>query len=428
MICPWGESEHSLSSGSCYRKEELGMAFSKYLTLFAILLLCSPAVLCAHEIHLKNGSVIKADQIERSGSKLTCYRFGGSFSVDLSTVDKIVYGPVPQSPASPQLSELSEETAPQVEERSLAKSLEERLQPKSLVERANLAVVSIATSAGFGSGFFISSDGFIVTNRHVVRGSPKNDRKVEAAIDESEQKLEQWRKKLGVEKQRLEAFDKKLAKNREELQNAIKREKRRLDPDRVAEARQSIQERSRYLREWRADYKSRYRKYRDAESEFKNKRDDFRKKNRKLSSQSRFAITLADGSEESAILYKISDRLDLALLRLNGFVTPCLEAADITQTALGQSVYAIGSPLRLKNSVTSGVVSNFRDPYVQTNAEIYPGNSGGPLVTEQGRVLGVNTMKMITEKFEGLGFAISIANVQKEFGNYFQDRGASWCH
>lgn len=401
------------------------MAFSRHLLILVFLSLFLPVLAYPHEIHLKNGAVIKTDRIERSGSSLTCYRFGGSFSIDLSTVDRIVYNHATAVEAPGQLAAVDWGTEEQ--EHSLVADLEASLKPRSSVERANLAVVSIATSTGFGSGFFISSDGFIVTNRHVVRGSPENDKNVETAIDESEKKLEQVKKMLGSEKRRLDAFARTLEKDREELQKALKREKKRLDTEKVEEARQSIQERGRYLSEWRTDYQSRYQKYRAAVTEFKSKRDDFRKKNMRLASQSRFTVTLADGREESAVLYKISDRFDLALLKLNGFVTPCLEAADASRAALGQSVYAIGSPLKLKNSVTSGVISNFRDPYVQTNAEIYPGNSGGPLVTEQGRVIGVNTMKMITEKFEGLGFAIAVDNVKEEFGNYFQDRGTEWC-
>ena len=75
----------------------------------------------------------------------------------------------------------------------------------------------------------------------------------------------------------------------------------------------------------------------------------------------RFSITLADGTEKSAILYRVSNDIDLALLKLNGYITPYLEPADLGAAALGQPVYAIGAPLRLKNSVTSGVISNFRD-------------------------------------------------------------------
>ncbi len=89
---------------------------------------------------------------------------------------------------------------------------------------------------------------------------------------------------------------------------------------------------------------------------------------------------------------------------------------------MGQQVYAIGSPLQLNNSVTSGVISNFRGDYIQTNSEIYPGNSGGPLVTADGLVVGVNTMKLITEKFEGIGFALNIEEVLTEFSDFFPSK------
>ena len=109
----------------------------------------------------------------------------------------------------------------------------------------------------------------------------------------------------------------------------------------------------------------------------------------------------------------------MALLKLNGYRTPYLEIADSSSVRLGQQVFAIGAPLQLKNSVTSGVISNFRGEYIQTSSEIYPGNSGGPLVTADGRVVGVNTMKLITEKFEGIGFAIHINRVLSEFSDFF---------
>ena len=76
---------------------------------------------------------------------------------------------------------------------------------------------------------------------------------------------------------------------------------------------------------------------------------------------------------------------------------------------------SIGSPARLQNSVTSGVFSGFESGFIQTNAQIYPGNSGGPLVTAQGRVVGINTFKQLTHKFEGLGFAIPIQVALREF-------------
>ena len=57
---------------------------------------------------------------------------------------------------------------------------------------------------------------------------------------------------------------------------------------------------------------------------------------------------------------------------------------------------------------------------MQTNAQIYPGNSGGPLVTQSGRVVGINTFKQLTRKYEGLGFAIPIERAYQEFGRYLK--------
>jgi S1-C subfamily serine protease len=85
----------------------------------------------------------------------------------------------------------------------------------------------------------------------------------------------------------------------------------------------------------------------------------------------------------------------------------------------GQVVYAIGSPMGLNNTVTSGIFSAYRkkvgtdEIYLQTDAAINPGNSGGPLVDARGDVLGVNTM--ILSNTEGIGLAIPIEVVLEEF-------------
>ncbi len=72
----------------------------------------------------------------------------------------------------------------------------------------------------------------------------------------------------------------------------------------------------------------------------------------------------------------------------------------------------------LRNSVAKGVVSGFEVIFVKTGAKSYPGKSGGPLITEDGKVLGINTFKKLTRKFEGLGFAISIDTALSEFKDF----------
>jgi S1-C subfamily serine protease len=74
----------------------------------------------------------------------------------------------------------------------------------------------------------------------------------------------------------------------------------------------------------------------------------------------------------------------------------------------------------MNHSVTSGIFSGFREDFIQTNAQVSPGNSGGPLVTADGEVVGVNTKKIVDEYAEGLGFAIPIDIVMGEFNNYIQ--------
>ena len=128
-----------------------------------------------------------------------------------------------------------------------------------------------------------------------------------------------------------------------------------------------------------------------------------------------FTVYLADNTPLYAYVVEISNQHDLALLKVDGYITPFLQPGHPFASAQGDPVYAIGNPVKLRNSVTAGVVSGFQGDFVKTNAQIYPGNSGGPLVTAQGRVIGINTFKKLTHKFEGLGFAISITAAMDAF-------------
>lgn len=128
----------------------------------------------------------------------------------------------------------------------------------------------------------------------------------------------------------------------------------------------------------------------------------------------------------------VTKEIDLALLKVDVNGLPALKLANYRELRQGESVFALGSPEGLRNSVTHGIISSVArqtEPdsqmvYVQTDAPINPGNSGGPLVDVNGDVVGVNTFIFSQSGGnEGLGFAIpcgvaSIAYQQlKQFGH-----------
>jgi len=114
---------------------------------------------------------------------------------------------------------------------------------------------------------------------------------------------------------------------------------------------------------------------------------------------------------------------DLALLRVEDKDAPkfvCVTLGDSDSLSVGDSVFAIGSPLGLERTVTEGILSTKTrefegDLYLQTTAQINPGNSGGPLFNMRGEVVGVTNMKITFG--EGLGFAIPV-DLVKYFLNH----------
>ena len=114
--------------------------------------------------------------------------------------------------------------------------------------------------------------------------------------------------------------------------------------------------------------------------------------------------------------------LDLALLKIEdtgGTVFPTVPIGDSSTLTEGQTVFAIGSPLGLDRSVSQGIIAQKNRPldgqlYIQTTAQVNPGNSGGPLFNLRGEVVGVNDMKAMMIGIEGLNFAVP-ASVVKSF-------------
>jgi serine protease Do len=109
---------------------------------------------------------------------------------------------------------------------------------------------------------------------------------------------------------------------------------------------------------------------------------------------------------------------DMALLKIDDKDAPKFARVllgDSDGLAVGESVFAIGSPLGLERTVTEGIVSTKTrhmqgELYLQTTAQINPGNSGGPLFNMRGEVIGITNMKITFG--EGLGFAIPVGAVK----------------
>ena len=133
--------------------------------------------------------------------------------------------------------------------------------------------------------------------------------------------------------------------------------------------------------------------------------------------RSGFTAMLADGTEYTALHADYAADRDLALFSLPADHCPYVASGHSTGLILGERLYTIGNPKGLAYTVTSGVFSGQRlmgsQRMLQTDAPINPGNSGGPLITEDGQVVGINSMVM--RGVQGIGFAIPIEAVYEEF-------------
>jgi len=136
-----------------------------------------------------------------------------------------------------------------------------------------------------------------------------------------------------------------------------------------------------------------------------------------LSGASEVQITTFDENKISAELIGYNAELDIALLKIEGEYN-FLELGNSDETQVGERVIAIGNPLGLQFSVSEGIVSgihrqgiNELEAYTQTDAALNPGNSGGPLINKNGKVIGINNFKLGSG--ESLGFALE--------SNYIKD-------
>jgi len=136
-------------------------------------------------------------------------------------------------------------------------------------------------------------------------------------------------------------------------------------------------------------------------------------------------VTLSDRRILPAKLIGADPLTDLAVIKIEGSNFPNIPLGDSSQLHPGQSVLAFGNPFGFRFTVTRGIVSALNRPnpynddprkpgqYIQTDAAINQGNSGGPLVNARGEVIGINTFLISPSgSFAGMGFAIPTSIVQ----------------
>ena len=131
---------------------------------------------------------------------------------------------------------------------------------------------------------------------------------------------------------------------------------------------------------------------------------------------SRVQVTLSDGEKLNAKVVGTDPRTDIAVLKVDaGHPLPYLQLGDSKDVQVGEWVIAIGNPFGLSESVTAGIVSAVGrsigagpyDQFIQVDAPINRGNSGGPLITQDGKVVGMNTAILSPSGGSiGIGFAI----------------------
>ncbi|MGE4559449.1 MAG: S1C family serine protease [Desulfobulbus sp.] len=285
-----------------------------------------------------------------------------------------------ERPATPRRVEAPAQNRPQTEQPSQPATIPVVGSP---IERAKNGTVAIETPWGKGSGFFIT-DTTIVTNKHVIQPSPEQ-------IAEIRHNVETGRRLIDLEQEKLTRFRQQMSRmnngpNRQQLFIIIQEMERRLaevlPKQEEAEARLRMME--------------------------------------KPTSSSDIRVFLADGTEFSANSTQLSSSRDLALLSVYTSKAVVLRTPS-RNTVLnqGDKVFTIGNPVGLRNTVTAGIFSGYRqinetgEVMLQTDAPINPGNSGGPLIDELGQVHGINTM--IIRNTQGIGFAIPIQEVFDEF-------------
>lgn len=155
-----------------------------------------------------------------------------------------------------------------------------------------------------------------------------------------------------------------------------------------------------------------------------------------VSGADQIQVTLDNNQVYDAKLIGTDPPTDLALLKIEAENLPAIELGDSDELRLGEWVLAIGSPYDLRSTITAGIVSakgrslpqydgQYRvESFIQTDAAVNPGNSGGALINAAGQLVGINTSIIsLTGSYTGYSFAVPV-NIVKKITNDFIEYGS----
>lgn len=135
-----------------------------------------------------------------------------------------------------------------------------------------------------------------------------------------------------------------------------------------------------------------------------------------------YGVLLLDGKTYEAEMVATDTRTDIGVLKIKATGLPLAEIGDSSSLKVGEPIYAIGNPggAEYFGSITDGIVSaidrsvsaTYTMTCIQHNAAINPGNSGGALVNTAGQIVGINSSKIASTEYEGMGFAVPTSIAQ----------------
>jgi S1-C subfamily serine protease len=292
------------------------------------------------------------------------------------------------APASPPVSSEAASVTTGTAPGGLAARLQASHPPGNPIEAARNATVFIQTPwNAMGSGFIVSRDCKVVTNRHVLRFD--REKALQAASDPRIVAIEIARQRAAL-MERIGALTDEYRATAERFgANSGEAITVRLKRDRLETALESVPQAARQAL---LDEVSKAELY---------------------ARTATYTVSLVDGTQYTINQVSLSDTQDLASFRLPASECPFIARGQSASLRQGAPLYTVGSPSGLTYTVTGGIFSGFRDHqgvrYLQTDAPINPGNSGGPLITGQGVVVGMNTA--VLQGTQGIGFAIPVESI-----------------